>query len=95
MIPTVAAFVEMWARHSRYFSPSIKGFYDEVLRELYGTDYADQAETLRELECVIRARTGHDVRCSALRGGFGCDCYKLPCPCTCRVRESRLSQTCW
>jgi hypothetical protein len=52
-------------------------FNDEVLRELYGPDYADQAETLRELEYVIRARTGHDVRCSALRGGFGCDCYKL------------------
>jgi hypothetical protein len=51
--------------------------YDEVLRELYGPDYADQAETLRELGYVIRARTGHDVKCSALRGGFDCDCYKL------------------
>jgi hypothetical protein len=36
-------------------------------------DYADQAETLHELEYVIRARTAHDVRCSALRGGSGCD----------------------
>jgi hypothetical protein len=52
-------------------------FHDEVLRELYGPDYADQAETLRELEYVIRARTGHDVRCNARRGGFDCDCYKL------------------
>jgi len=51
--------------------------YDEVLRELYGPDYADQAQTLRELEYVIRARTGHDVRCGALLGGFDCDCYKL------------------
>jgi hypothetical protein len=51
--------------------------YDEVLRELHGPDYADQAGTLYELEYVIRARTGHDVRCSKLRGGFGCDCYKL------------------
>ena len=51
--------------------------YDEVLRELYGPDYADQSETLRELEYVIRARTGHDVRCSVLRGGFNCGCYKL------------------
>jgi hypothetical protein len=48
-------------------------FYDEVLRELHGPDYADQAETLHELEHVIRTRTGHDVRCSALRGGSGCD----------------------
>jgi hypothetical protein len=47
--------------------------YDELLRELHGPDYADQAETLHELEYVIRVRTGHDVRCSALRGGFDCD----------------------
>ena len=48
--------------------------YDEVLRELYGPDYADQAETLHELEFVIHARTGHDVRwCSMLRGGLNCD----------------------
>ena len=47
--------------------------YDEVLRELHGPDYADQAETLHELEYVIRTRTGHDVRCSALRGGLHCD----------------------
>ena len=47
--------------------------YDEVLRQLYGPDHADQAETLHQLEYVIRARTGHDVRCSALRGGFDCD----------------------
>ena len=47
--------------------------YDEVLRELHGPDYADQAETLHELECVIRTRTGHDVRCSALRGCLHCD----------------------
>ena len=43
--------------------------YDEVVRELHGPDYADQAGTLYELEYVIRARTGHDVRCSKLRGG--------------------------
>jgi hypothetical protein len=47
--------------------------YDEVLRELHGPDYADQAETLHELEYVIRTRTGHDVRCSTLRGGLDCD----------------------
>jgi hypothetical protein len=47
--------------------------YDELLRELHGPDYADQAETLQKLEYVIRARTGHDVRCRALRGGLDCD----------------------
>jgi hypothetical protein len=47
--------------------------YDEVLRELRGPDYAEQAETLHELEYVIRTRSDHDVRCSTLRGGLDCD----------------------
>jgi hypothetical protein len=47
--------------------------FDKLLRELHGPDHADQAETLHELEYVIRVRTGHDVRCSALRGGLHCD----------------------
>jgi hypothetical protein len=38
MIPNVAAFVEMWARHSRYFSPSIKGarIYTDRMRDQRG-----------------------------------------------------------
>ena len=47
--------------------------FDKLLGELHGPEYADQAETLHELEYVIRARTGHDVWCSTLRGGLDCD----------------------
>ena len=55
-------------RYDTLSTSDLVRIYDEVLRELYGPDYADQAETLRELEYVIRARTGNDVKCIALRG---------------------------
>ena len=55
-------------RYDTVSTSDLVRLYDEVLRELHGPDYADQAGTLYELEYVIRARTGHDVRCSKLRG---------------------------
>ena len=60
-------------RYDTMTTSDLVRLYDEVLRELHGPDYADQAETLHELEYVIRARTGHDVRCSTLRGALHCD----------------------
>jgi hypothetical protein len=60
-------------RYDTVSTSDLVRLYDEVLRELHGPDYADQAGTLYELEYVIRARTGHDVRCSKLRGGRDCD----------------------
>jgi hypothetical protein len=60
-------------RYDTVSTSDLVRLYYQVLRELHGPDYADQAETLHELEYVIRVRTGHDVRCSALRGGLYCD----------------------
>jgi hypothetical protein len=60
-------------RYDTVSTADLVRLFDKVLRELHGPDYADQAMTLHELEYVIRVRTGHDVRCSALRGGLHCD----------------------